>query len=64
MSDLTWQKSSFSDGAGPNCVELASAPDGIRIRESDEPEAVIHTNPATLRSFIRAVKAANLDHLH
>ncbi|MFE5124679.1 DUF397 domain-containing protein [Streptomyces sp. NPDC056669] len=63
MSDLTWQKSSFSDGAGPNCVELADAPDGIRIRESDEPETVIRTSPATLRSFIRAVRAAHLDHI-
>ncbi len=26
MSDLTWQKSSFSDGPGLNCVELATAP--------------------------------------
>ncbi|MBI0385198.1 DUF397 domain-containing protein, partial [Streptomyces albiflaviniger] len=32
MSDLTWQKSSFSDGAGPNCMELAVAPDGLHIR--------------------------------
>lgn len=62
MSDLNWQKSSFSDGAGPNCVELATAPNGIRMRESDEPDAVIHTTPATLRSFIQAVKTGRLDH--
>ncbi|MFE1935722.1 DUF397 domain-containing protein [Streptomyces sp. NPDC059474] len=62
MSDLTWQKSSFSDGAGPNCVELAAAGNGIRIRESDEPEAVIRTTPAALGALIRAVKAGRLDH--
>jgi len=61
MTDLNWQKSSFSDGAGPNCVEVATAPDGIRMRESDEPDAVIHTSPATLRAFIRAAKAGRLD---
>ncbi|WP_421108788.1 DUF397 domain-containing protein [Streptomyces sp. NEAU-S77] len=60
MSDLNWRKSSSStDGA--NCVELATAPDGIRMRESDEPEAVIHTSPAALRAFIRSAKAGCLD---
>ncbi|WAP57417.1 DUF397 domain-containing protein [Streptomyces sp. S465] len=62
MSQPDWRKSTFSENQA-NCVELAITPDGIRIRESDEPEAVIHTNPATLRSFIRAVKAADLDHI-
>ncbi|CDR07942.1 DUF397 domain-containing protein [Streptomyces iranensis] len=61
MSDLTWQKSSFSDGAGPNCMELASAPDGVRIRESDEPDAVVRTTPAALGGFIRAIKTGRLD---
>lgn len=63
MSDLTWRKSSFSDGAGPNCVEIATTDDiGIRLRESDEPDAVIHTNPAALDVFIRAIKTGRLDH--
>ena len=31
------------------------------MRESDEPDSVIHTNPATLRTFIRAAKAGYLD---
>ncbi|GAA1128095.1 DUF397 domain-containing protein [Streptomyces javensis] len=62
MSDLTWQKSSFSDGAGPNCVELAVAGNGIRIRESDEPDAVVRTTPAALGGLIRAIKTGRLDH--
>ncbi|MEU5642871.1 DUF397 domain-containing protein [Streptomyces milbemycinicus] len=62
MSDLNWQKSSFSDGAGPNCVELATAHAHIHIRESDEPDTVIRTTPATLQSFIRAAKTGGLDH--
>ncbi|MFS7875110.1 DUF397 domain-containing protein [Streptomyces asiaticus] len=62
MSDLTWQKSSFSDGAGPNCMELAAVPDGVHIRESDEPEAVVRTTPAALGGFIRAIKTGRLDH--
>ncbi|BBJ41987.1 hypothetical protein SSPO_047050 [Streptomyces antimycoticus] len=62
MSDLTWQKSSFSEAAAANCVELAAAPDGIRIRESDEPDTVLRTSPAPLGALIRSVKAGRLDH--
>lgn len=61
MSDLKWRKSSFSADVHQNCVEVATATDGIRIRESDEPEAVIHTNPAAVRALIRAAKAGRLD---
>ncbi|MBW8089897.1 DUF397 domain-containing protein [Streptomyces hygroscopicus subsp. hygroscopicus] len=63
MPDLKWRKSSFSADVHQNCVELTAAPDGIRIRESDEPDTVIRTSPAALRSFIRTVKAASLDHI-
>jgi Domain of unknown function (DUF397) len=62
MSHTNWQKSSFSEGPGDNCMELATAPNGIHMRESDDPGTVIHTTPATLRSFIRAVKTGRLDH--
>ncbi|EFL24267.1 conserved hypothetical protein [Streptomyces himastatinicus ATCC 53653] len=60
MPQLHWQKSTYSENQA-NCVELAAAPDGIRIRESDEPETMLHTHPATLRAFIRAAKAGQLD---
>ncbi|MGA6159787.1 DUF397 domain-containing protein [Stenotrophomonas sp. NPDC087984] len=60
MSDAKWRKSSFSTDAA-NCVELAAAPSGIRIRESDKPEAVIRTTPAALGALIRAVKVGRLD---
>ncbi|MEE1942156.1 DUF397 domain-containing protein [Streptomyces sp. TRM 70361] len=33
-TDLTWIKSSHSDNAGGNCVEIAAADDGIRVRDS------------------------------
>ncbi|MFI0822179.1 DUF397 domain-containing protein [Streptomyces sp. NPDC021098] len=61
MSDPKWRKSSYSTDVHQNCVELATAADGIRMRESDEPDAVIHTSPTTLRAFIRAAKAGHLD---
>ncbi|SEC35913.1 DUF397 domain-containing protein [Streptomyces melanosporofaciens] len=61
MSQLNWRKSTFSENQA-NCVELAAAPDGIHIRESDEPEAVLRTSPAVLGALIRSVKAGRLDH--
>ncbi|MFG2585260.1 DUF397 domain-containing protein [Streptomyces malaysiensis] len=63
MPDLKWRKSSFSTDVHQNCVELAAVADGIRIRESDEPETMLRTSPAALRSLIRAVKAARFDHI-
>ncbi|OPF80374.1 DUF397 domain-containing protein [Streptomyces antioxidans] len=61
MPDLKWRKSSFSTDVHQNCVELAAAPDGIRVRESDGPDAVVRTTPAALGVFIRTVKTGRLD---
>ncbi|NUS87705.1 MAG: DUF397 domain-containing protein [Streptomyces sp.] len=62
MSHINWQKSSFSEGQGDNCVELATVHAHIHIRESDDPDTAIRTTPATLHRFIRAVKTGGLDH--
>ncbi|WP_086710405.1 DUF397 domain-containing protein [Streptomyces antimycoticus] len=62
MPDLKWRKSSFSTDVHQNCVELAAVADGIRIRESDEPDTVLRTSPAPLGALIRSVKAGRLDH--
>jgi hypothetical protein len=61
MSLLNWRKSTFSENQA-NCVELATTHAHIHIRESDDPGTAIHTTPATLRRFIRAVKTGGLDH--
>ncbi|GHJ30337.1 hypothetical protein TPA0910_47700 [Streptomyces hygroscopicus subsp. sporocinereus] len=61
MPHTTWRKSSFSADVHQNCVELAAAGNGIRLRESDEPDAVLRTSPAALGIFIRAVKDGRLD---
>ncbi len=65
MPQLNWQKSSFSDGAGANCLELAISPaDGtIRLRESDAPGVILTTTPALLASFLAGVKAGAYDRL-
>ncbi|MEV4742333.1 DUF397 domain-containing protein [Streptomyces sp. NPDC049555] len=58
---MAWQKSSFS-GAGPDnaCVELAVLDSARALRESDDPEVVITTAPATLAALVRAAKANRL----
>ncbi|MEU5028974.1 DUF397 domain-containing protein [Streptomyces milbemycinicus] len=61
MPIINWRKSSFST-SGANCLELTTAHAHIHIRESDEPDTVIRTTPATLQSFIRAAKTGRFDH--
>ncbi|MGW2088190.1 DUF397 domain-containing protein [Streptomyces sp. NPDC001880] len=60
MSGLHWQKSSFSDAGGNNCVEVAAAEGtGIAMRESESPEHIVTTNRAALRALVLAVKASD-----
>ncbi|WP_413798851.1 DUF397 domain-containing protein [Streptomyces iranensis] len=65
MPGLEWRKSSFSSGVGgQDCVEVATAPNGlIRLRESDDPAAVITTDPAPWAAFVRGLKRGEFDHL-
>ncbi|MCZ4121338.1 DUF397 domain-containing protein [Streptomyces sp. H39-S7] len=63
-SRIIWQKSSYSGSGDENaCVELAVVGGTIRLRESDEPEAVLTTTPAQLEAFLRGVRAGRFDHL-
>ncbi|MGW6056941.1 DUF397 domain-containing protein [Streptomyces sp. NPDC055189] len=58
MTDHTWQKSTFSEGAGANCVYVAANSDTrtIHLRESDAPETTLTTTPAALAALIRTLK--------
>lgn len=57
MSELHWQKSSFSGAPDQNCLNLATAPDGtLRLRESDTPATVISTAPETLAPLLTHLK--------
>ncbi|MFI9105666.1 DUF397 domain-containing protein [Streptomyces fildesensis] len=63
MSTLSWQKSSYSPEES-NCLYLSRTADGtIRLRESDDPDVILHTTPAALRAFLHGVRAGALDHL-
>ena len=59
MSELTWQKSSFS-GELSACVNVATTPDGaVAIRESDDPDVIVTVSPGALRGLIRAIKGGH-----
>ncbi|OMI33852.1 DUF397 domain-containing protein [Streptomyces sparsogenes] len=55
-----WRKSSYSVGEG-QCVEVASWGGLVRLRESDDPSAVIGAAPAVWAAFVRGVKAGSSD---
>jgi hypothetical protein len=55
--DITWQKSSFSSGGdSSDCVEVAAATNTLLLRESDEPQAVIHPTRPQLAALIRHLR--------
>ncbi|MPY58202.1 DUF397 domain-containing protein [Streptomyces spongiae] len=53
---IAWQKSSYSSEAS-SCLYLATAPDTtLHLRESDEPDTVLHPDRAALAALIAACK--------
>jgi hypothetical protein len=54
MSDLDWQKSSYSSGnPDSDCLELARAPEGrLYLRESEQPTIVLATTQARLAALL------------
>ena len=57
MSELHWQKSSFSGAPDQNCLYVATAPDKtIRLRESDTPDVVLATGPEGLAALLLRIK--------
>ncbi|WP_262701708.1 MULTISPECIES: DUF397 domain-containing protein [Streptomyces] len=63
MRKPAWQRSSFCGGGGNNCIEVAADDDGIAIRESSEPDAVITIDRSALHAFVIGVKGRHFDHL-
>ncbi|MFB7900319.1 DUF397 domain-containing protein [Streptomyces xiamenensis] len=58
MSDLLWQKSSYSSG-DPNtsCLETACSPEGrLYFRESDDPSVVLITNSTRLAALLQLAR--------
>ena len=57
----TWRKSTYSNGSGGNCVEVAGLPNGPAVRDSRRPEGpiLVFTGDAW-RAFIQGIEAGEL----
>jgi Domain of unknown function (DUF397) len=67
LSRVTWRKSSYSNGSGGSCVEIAVLTDApgeydIAVRDSKDPHGPALTFIGRQwRDFITAIKAHDLD---
>jgi hypothetical protein len=57
----TWRKSTYSNGSGGNCVEVADLPNGPAVRDSKHPEEpiLVFTREAW-RAFVQGIGAGEL----
>ncbi|UUU25124.1 DUF397 domain-containing protein [Streptomyces sp. DSM 40750] len=54
--DLAWFRSSYSGSQGGDCVEVATAPSAVHIRDSKIPTGnVLTVSPATWSVFLERV---------
>ncbi|MEW2486359.1 DUF397 domain-containing protein [Streptomyces sp. NPDC048411] len=52
-TDLAWFKSSYSSGSGDSCVEVATCPDTVHVRDSKVEESPqLALSPAAWTGFI------------
>ncbi|WP_368733203.1 DUF397 domain-containing protein [Streptomyces alkaliphilus] len=58
--EVKWQKSSYSEGNGANCVEVARPGRSVLLRESDAPTTVLGAPPARLAALLAAIKEGHL----
>ncbi|GAB3670677.1 hypothetical protein GCM10027589_39280 [Actinocorallia lasiicapitis] len=57
-SHSAWRKSSYSNGAGGECVELAPLASYIGVRDSKRPtDTVLRFTPNAWRDFAEALRA-------
>ncbi|MCX4509667.1 DUF397 domain-containing protein [Streptomyces sp. NBC_01619] len=57
LNGAVWRKSSYSDGTGGSCVEVAELPGLVPVRDSKRPEGPALVFPAAgWASFVAAVK--------
>ena len=57
----TWRKSTYSNGTGGNCVEVADLPDGRAVRDSKHPQGpvLVFTRDAW-RAFLQGIESRRL----
>ncbi|MGW2046680.1 DUF397 domain-containing protein [Streptomyces sp. NPDC001858] len=56
-----WQKSSFSGGGeGNDCLELASTPTTLHIRESEDPTTVLTSTASPFSGLLAGIRAGSV----
>jgi Domain of unknown function (DUF397) len=56
----TWRKSTYSNGSGGNCVEVADLPNGRAVRDSKHPQGpTLVFAPDQWHAFVQGIKAGN-----
>ncbi|MEU7283058.1 DUF397 domain-containing protein [Streptomyces sp. NPDC045431] len=59
MTDLTWVKSSYSSNDGPECVEVAAAPQAVHVRDSKNvPGPKLRFTPTAWADFVTHASAS------
>ncbi|MFD6997519.1 DUF397 domain-containing protein [Streptomyces mirabilis] len=59
MTQLAWQKSTFSEPGSDTCVEIALDETGTpRLRESASPGTVVTASPSALAALLDRVKSS------
>jgi Domain of unknown function (DUF397) len=62
LSSAHWRKSSYSSGGGNQCVEVATLPGAVAVRDSKDPHGPMHLlGPAAFRDLIRRIKRGDFD---
>ncbi|MCE7078696.1 DUF397 domain-containing protein [Streptomyces sp. ST2-7A] len=58
--EANWQKSSYSEGNGANCIEVTRPGHTVLLRESEEPTIVLGAPPVRLAALLGAIKEGRL----
>jgi hypothetical protein len=63
-AELTWRKSSYSNGAGGMCVEVAPLGEGIVVRDSKNPNGpVLAFSAAEWDAFLSGARDGEFDRI-
>ncbi|MER5964413.1 DUF397 domain-containing protein [Streptomyces sp. NPDC002057] len=58
-TDLAWFKSSYSGGEGGECVEVATHPTAVHVRDSKDPQGPqLAVTPAAWAAFVDVASGA------
>jgi Domain of unknown function (DUF397) len=61
LDSATWRKSSYSNGSGGNCVEVADLRSGQAVRDSKHPEGpILVFTKGGWQAFVQGIQAGEL----